>query len=181
MFITFEGGEGAGKDNRGDAGSIVLTGSDALDTHARTPEKDEGVKRLALKGPSGELPDQQKTGEETGLDSEESDDRGPCRQLGEAEMQEGRGQRDTQHEASAGSQGRGSGGRMSLAQGQTQKGGIARHRGGQGPAEREEPERIHAAGANSEHGQTEVEPIEAFRRPSFVRCACHLDRCHERA
>ena len=65
---------------------------------------------------------------------------------------------------------------MPLSQRQAEKGGIARHCRGQRPAEGEEAERIHAAGADGEHGQTEVRPIQAFRPGSFIRCACHADR-----
>jgi len=91
-------------------------------------------------------------------------------------MKQGCCQRGTQHEARAGGEGRCGGGRMPLPQRQAEKGGIARHRRGQRPAEGEEAERIHAAGTDGEHGEAEVRPIQAFRRVSFIRCGCHADR-----
>ncbi len=77
-------------------------------------------------------------------------------------MQHRRRQRCPQHEAEASGEGRGRGGGMALAQGQAEERGIAGHRRRQRPAEGEEAQGIHAAGADGQQRQTDVRPVETL-------------------
>ena len=88
-------------------------------------------------------------------------------------MQHRRRQGCAQHEAEASGEGRGRGGGMALAQGQAEERGIAGHRGRQRPAEGEESQGIHAAGADGQQRQADVRPVERFRRTGLFRSDRH--------
>ena len=88
-------------------------------------------------------------------------------------MQHRRRQRSPQHEAEASGEGRGRGGGMALAQGQAEERGIAGHRRRQRPAEGEESQGIHAAGADGQQRQADVRSVERFRGTGLFRSDRH--------